>query len=278
LLAIIFQKNLMRQARLNILSGCSEYRDEPYDCGALHWLKLRKIMTNSDLLGLLASYTYAISLLVFGEILRRLFSVKPDLTRKVIHISAGMWVFGVLLLFKHWEIGIVPFATFIAINYLLYRYRVVGAMDTEDSSPGTIYFAISVTLLFAILWRPDNSVDQVPIAVAGVMAMTWGDALAALIGKRFGQHQYQVGSSVRSWEGSAAMFLASAVVIFLVLLLLPGSFLSPQAVSVGMGKTFLTALVSAGCATLVEAISPHGTDNLTVPLVASGVIWILMQV
>jgi phytol kinase len=235
-------------------------------------------MTNADIFGLLASYTYAISLLVFGEGLRKLFGIKPDLTRKFIHIGAGMWVFGVLLLFQNWQIGIIPFATFIGINYLLYRYRVVGAMDTEDSSPGTVYFAISVTLLFGLFWRPNGPVDHVPIAVAGIMAMTWGDALAALIGKRFGRHQYQVGSSVRSWEGSVAMFLASATAMFLVLMFLPGSFLSPLSVSVGGERVLLTALVSAGCATLIEAISPHGTDNLSVPLVAAGVIWGIMQV
>ncbi|MCC5636688.1 phosphatidate cytidylyltransferase [Nostoc sp. CHAB 5844] len=235
-------------------------------------------MTYAEIIGLAASYTYAVSLLALGEGLRRLFGIKPDLTRKLIHIGAGMWVFGVLLLFKQWEIGIIPFATFIGINYLLYRYRVIGAMDTEDSSPGTVYFAISVTLLFGLFWRPDGPVDHIPIAVAGVMAMTWGDALAALIGKRFGQHQYQVGSSVRSWEGSLAMFLASATAIFLVLLFLPGSFLSNLAVSVSVEKALLTALIGAGFATGVEAISPHGTDNLTVPLVTAGVIWLLMQV
>jgi phytol kinase len=232
-------------------------------------------MTNNDLIGLVISYIYATSLLVIGEGLRRLFNVKPDLTRKVIHIGAGMWVFGVLLLFHRWEIGIIPFATFIGLNYLFYRYRIIGAMDTQDSSPGTVYFAISVTLLFGLLWRPDSPVDNAPIAVAGVMAMTWGDALAALIGKRFGEHKYQVGNSVRSWEGSAAMFVASTVAIFLVLLLLPGSSLSPLAKSLDLGQAILTAIVTATFATLAEAVSPHGTDNLSVPLVAGAIAWIV---
>lgn len=234
-------------------------------------------MTNNDFIGLAISYVYAISLLVIGEGLRRLFGVKPDLTRKVIHIGAGMWVFGVLLLFKHWEIGIIPFATFIGLNYLFYRYRIIGAMDTQDSSPGTVYFAISVTLLFGLLWRPDGPVDSAPIAVAGIMAMTWGDALAALIGRRFGQHKYQVGNSVRSWEGSAAMFVVSTVVIFLVLLLLPGSSLSPLAKSFSLAWILLTAVITATFATLAEAVSPHGTDNVSVPLVAAGVVWVVMQ-
>jgi phytol kinase len=233
-------------------------------------------MTN-DFIGLAISYLYATSLLVIGEGLRRLFDVKPDLTRKVIHIGAGMWVFGILLLFNRWEIGIIPFATFIGLNYLFYRYRIIGAMDTEDSSPGTVYFAISVTLLFGLLWRPDGPVDSVAIAVAGIMAMTWGDALAALIGRRFGQHKYQVGDSVRSWEGSAAMFVASTVAIFLVLLLLPGSSLSPLATPLGFRWALLTAIITATFATLAEAVSPHGTDNLSVPLVAAGVAWIVIK-
>ncbi|MBD6617136.1 phosphatidate cytidylyltransferase [Komarekiella sp. 'clone 1'] len=234
-------------------------------------------MTNNDFIGLVASYIYAFGLLIVGEGLCRLFGVQPDLTRKVIHVGAGMWVFGVLLLFNNWKIGIIPFATFIGLNYLFYRYRVVGAMDTEDSSPGTVYFAVSVTLLFGLLWRPDGPIDSAPIAVAGIMAMTWGDALAALIGRRFGQHKYQVGNSVRSWEGSAAMFVASTAAIFLVLLLLPGSSLSPLAMPLGLGQAILVALVSATFATLAEAVSPHGTDNLSVPLVAAGVVWIVQR-
>lgn len=234
-------------------------------------------MTNSDLIGLAASYAYAAGLLVVGEALLRLFGLQPDFTRKLIHIGAGMWVFGVLLLFDRWQIGILPFATFILLNYLFYRYRIIKAMDAGSDSPGTVYFAISVTLLFGLLWRPDGPVDRVPIAAAGVMAMTWGDALAALIGKRYGRHQYQVGQSVRSWEGSAAMFLASTAAMFLVLLLVPGSEISPLSAPFGLGQALSVALVSAAGATLAEAVSPHGTDNLSVPLVAAGVAAVMIQ-
>jgi phytol kinase len=233
-------------------------------------------MANNDFIGLAASYAYATSLLIVGEALQRLFGQKPDLTRKLIHVGAGMWVFGVLVLFNRWESGIVPFATFIGLNYLFYRYRIFGAMDTDNNSPGTVYFAISVTLLFGLLWRPDGPVDRAPIAAAGVMAMTWGDALAALIGKRFGRHRYQVGQSDRSWEGSAVMFVASATAMFLVLLLLPGSSLSPHSTPYGAGRSLSVALVGAAFATLAEAVSPHGTDNLSVPLVAAGVAWVLL--
>ncbi len=229
---------------------------------------------NSNIIGLIASYIYATSLLAVGEVMWKLLGLPSELTRKFIHVGAGMWVFAVLLLFDDWRVGILPFATFIGINYLLYRYRIIGAMDSEDNSPGTVYFAISVTLLFGLLWRPNDVGDNVTIAVAGIMSMTFGDALAALIGRRFGKHKYQVGVSVRSWEGSAVMFLASAAVIFLVLILVPGSLLSPLGTVYSIERSLLTALVSAGAATLAEAVSPHGTDNLSVPLVASAVVWV----
>jgi phytol kinase len=144
-------------------------------------------------------------------------------------------------------------------------------MDTTNSSPGTVYFAVSVTLLFGLLWQPSSPIDRAPIAAAGVMAMTWGDALAALIGKRIGRHRYQFWGSERSWEGSTAMFVASTVTMFLVLNLLPGSSLSPLAVPSEPRQAFSAALVGAAFATVAEAVSPYGTDNLSVPLVAAAV-------
>ncbi len=232
-------------------------------------------LIRENFVGLSISYAYAACLLLIAEASRTFFNLPSELTRKFIHIGAGMWVFGILSLFDNWQIGIIPFTTFIGINFLLYRYRIIGAMDTQDNSPGTIYFAISVTLLFLLFWRPATPVDNVPIAVAGVMAMTWGDALAALIGKRFGKHKYQIGQSIRSWEGSLAMFIASTIAIFLVLFLLPGSPLSQNAVvKFDIAKAILIALITATFATLAEATSPHGTDNLSVPIVTAGVVWV----
>ncbi len=235
------------------------------------------MLTSSDIVGLLVSYAYAIGLLVAGEGLRRFAGVPPHVTRKLIHIGAGMWVFGVLALFSRWQVGVVPFASFIVVNALLYRYRAVGAMDSEDSSHGTIYFAAAIALLFAVFWRPEGPVDRLLPAVCGVMALTWGDALAALIGRRFGRHRYTIFGSNRSWEGSAVMLGVSALAVLLTLLLLPGSALAPLAPPVGPGRATLAALVAALVGTAVEGGSPHGSDNLTVPLaVAAAVAFVTM--
>lgn len=233
-------------------------------------------MTSNDLIGLIASYAYAIGLITLAELLRRALRAPQELTRKLVHIGAGMWVFGVLALFDHWQWGVLPFASFIVGNYLFYRYRVFGSMDSDNGTPGTVYFALAITLLFALLWRPQGPLDRAPIAAAGAMALTWGDALAALVGRRYGWHRYRVGRTVRSWEGSAALVVAATISMFLVLTLLPGSALSPLATPIAPARALAVALVGASVAAGAEALSPHGTDNLSVPLVATGVLLLLV--
>jgi phytol kinase len=229
-------------------------------------------MTNNELIGLVISYVYAVGLLVVAELLHRFAGVRSELTRKFIHVGAGMWSLGILALFDRWQIGIIPFATFILVNALLWRYRIVRAMDDPDSSPGTIYFALAITLLFALLWRPEGPVDRVPAALAGVMAMTWGDALGALVGKAIGRRRYTIGRSTRTLEGSVAMLAASALAMLLTLLLVPGSALAPFASPLDPLRALVAALLGAVAATAAEAVSPHGTDNLSVPLVGAGAV------
>lgn len=222
-------------------------------------------MTN-DIIGLLVSYLYAGALLIIGEVLHRHFEIPNDITRKVVHIGAGMWIFGVLALFDTWQYGVIPFATFIGLNYFFYRVKLFKGIDSETASPGTVYFAIAITLVSLVFWRPQGPIDHAPAIVAGVMTMTWGDALAALIGKRFGKRRYTINDSTRSYEGSAVMFGVSLVVIGLSLSLLPGSSLTPYADLPSTSAIVLATLAGAAIATVVEALSPHGTDNLTVPI------------
>jgi phytol kinase len=221
---------------------------------------------SSAVLGLLISYLYAGGLLVIGELLHRQLHIPNDITRKVVHVGAGMWIFGVLALFDTWQIGVIPFASFIVLNYVFLRIKLFRGIDSDNASPGTVYFAISITLLSIVLWRPEGPVDQVPAVVAGVMAMTWGDALAALIGKHYGTRTYTIGGSTRTYEGSAVMLVVSFVVIYLALTMLPGSSLTPYADIPSATSVIIASLLGAVVATVVEAFSPHGTDNLTVPI------------
>jgi len=233
-------------------------------------------MTHRDVIGLIVSYLYAFGLLGFGEIIRKWRGYSQAFTRKLVHIGAGMWVWGTLALFDTWQIGLIPFGSFIVLNYVFYRFTIFQAMDSEESTPGTVYFAFSITLLYALFWRTDGSTDRAVIATGGVMAMTWGDALASIVGGRWGRRAYSVRGHQRTWEGSLTMFLASFVAVALTLLTLPGSPLSPTAEPLSLGAALLYACLASIVATLAEGVSPAGTDNLSAPLLTAATLYLLL--
>lgn len=232
-------------------------------------------MTQKDLIGLIVSYLYAFGLLGLAEAIRKWRGYSQAFTRKLVHIGAGMWVWGTLTLFDTWQVGLIPFGTFIILNYVFYRFTIFKAMDTADSTPGTVYFAFSITLLYALFWRTDGQTDWAAVATGGAMTMTWGDALASIVGGRWGRRGYTVWGHRRTWEGSLTMFLTSLGAVLLTLLLLPGSSLSPTAQPLQAGTALFYATLTAIVATLAEGVSPAGTDNLSVPLLSAAALYLL---
>ena len=233
-------------------------------------------MTTGDILGLLFSYVYAFGLLFVVESLGKRLSWSQSSTRKIIHIGAGMWVWGLVALFDHWYFGVFPFATFIILNYLFYKKQSFSQMDDEKSSPGTVYFAFSITVLFLFLWRTDALIDRVQIAIAATMAMTLGDAFAAIVGQKWGRGKYTISNTTRTLSGSLAMFLFSFFGIFASLYLVPGSSLSANSAVLSLHTVLLFSVITAFAATIFEAISPASTDNLSVPLLSGLILFLLI--
>ncbi len=216
-----------------------------------------------DIIALIASFIYVFAAIGAAEGLRKWRGYSVEFTRKFIHIAVGMWAYGTVLLFESRTFAIIPPAAFVAINGFSYWQGTFKAMETgEKENLGTIYFPISFVALVWLLWgRPH-------LMVASLMPMTWGDALAAVLGRRFGRRSYTVLGSTRSLEGSAVMFLAGWVATLVPLMLLAPEPLSPVVAVV-------TAAVTALGAAVIEAVSPWGVDNLTVPAV-SALILVLM--
>ncbi|CAG8783975.1 15594_t:CDS:2, partial [Cetraspora pellucida] len=135
----------------------------------------------------------------------------------------------------------------------------------ENATPGTVYFAFSVTLLlwwFHEGWEQGFPRGREYIAVAGIVAMTYGDAMASVIGKTYGKNGYQlIGTegSLRTYEGSQAFFITTLIAIpFFWWLMSP--------LELTTIEYFTGALISACVGTASESVSPWGMDNLSVPL------------
>eukprot|EP00823_Brevimastigomonas_motovehiculus_P005561 TRINITY_DN4135_c0_g1_i1.p1 TRINITY_DN4135_c0_g1~~TRINITY_DN4135_c0_g1_i1.p1 ORF type:complete len:263 (+),score=19.35 TRINITY_DN4135_c0_g1_i1:71-859(+) len=222
-----------------------------------------------NIVALIISFAFAGTLLIIASLIRRRYSVL--FTRKFIHIGAGIFgAFVIPCLFDDWQFGIIPFAAFVVFNFVSSRYKLIKAMDVEEGDHdtfGTSYFALSITLLFFIFWPMGKPL----IASIGISSMTFGDALAAIIGCSYGRHKYKIGCRYKSVEGSAAMLLFTIIPTFIIL-----NYANTLASS-RIHALFYSALISI-LATLLEAFSPSGLDNLTVPLGVSGLLYALVLI
>lgn len=215
-------------------------------------------MNNAEMLGIVLSFVYVF--LVIG-ISSKIHSEGNELSRKFIHIMVSNWWLLAMIFFQSPLYATIVPLTFILLNYISYRFKVFGSMeraDKDDEGLGTVYYAISLTLLTAVCFRYDIEY----IGAMAILIMGYGDGLAALVGKRFPFLNFKRKYSRKSLGGSLTMLFISLLVAFLVLFL--SGHYSPTAI-----------LAVALAATVLEAISPKGLDNLTVPLGVFGFYFIL---
>jgi phytol kinase len=98
-------------------------------------------------------------------------------------------------------------------------------------------------------------------AIFGYLITGIGDAVAEPIGVLFGKHRYRVinfdkKEAYRSVEGSAAVFIAT----FLVLLIC--AYFMPEHLMMNIPRIFYCSVIC----TIIEAVSPQGWDNLLMQL------------
>ncbi len=226
-------------------------------------------MTSSDIRALLLSFAYVLAVLLVADFIRRR-GAAVSVTRKGVHIAVGMWVFPTLLLFDHWYWALVPPLVFALLNALSLRFRFFAAIEVAERSLGTVLFPLSFAGLLALFWPAGLPA----IAAGGVMAMTWGDAMASIVGQAYGRRAYSLWGQRKTWLGSLACFSWSMLAITLTLILVGQSTL-PSAFQYTPPIALLHAALASLAATVVEALSPKGTDNLFVPFATAGVLYLL---
>lgn len=214
-----------------------------------------------DVIGLILSFAFVFFMIFVATLIQKLFKLGNEFSRKIIHIAVGHWIFIALFYFEDWYIAIIGPIAFILINFLSYKFTVFKAMELEEKNPGTIYYPISLAICTLLTY------SQKPLLILpylGIMAMTWGDGMAAVIGKKFPIRQIKPRKSI---GGSASFFLFTlfASVIYLFI----------EATDLSKGTIIFYALGTAFIGVLIELFSPKNLDNLTVPIIL-GVIGFLV--
>jgi dolichol kinase len=220
-------------------------------------------MFQSDLAGVAAVYIYVAVLIVFTE---KVFSKRyPVQSRKFLHIMTGNIAF-ILPLFETREImAFVAAGPFILFTFLMSPYSPIKSMRGKTSEAGhglgLVYYAITWTILAYAFF------DHREIIAMGILAMSYGDGLASLIGIKYGKRKYCVFKDTKSYIGSITMFLCTYLLLVIALLF--------YAVPMTTRVTVYLFCMS-GVVTVIEGVTPLGLDNLSVPFVAALMYWFFL--
>jgi phytol kinase len=219
-------------------------------------------MLQSDLAGVALVYIYVAALLLITE---KILDKYPEASRKVLHIMVGNIAF-LLPVFQTREImAFLAAGPFILFTFLMSPHTplksIRGKTSAAGHSMGLVYYAIAWTVLAYVFF------DHKVVIAIGILAMSYGDGFASLIGSKFGKKTYNLSGDTKSYIGSTTMVVFT-LVTFLIAHLFYGHILTLPIV----GVLFFIAVIAA----IIEGITPRGLDNLTVPFVISFVYWFVL--
>lgn len=201
---------------------------------------------------------------------RRFFKIPDELFRKILHLillgSLAVWVF----VYQTWWIAVIAVIIFEVLVYpilILFEKRKGYSEFVTERKKGELKASLLLVFtMFAVVisicwgWLGDKI-----LALACVFAWGFGDAAAALIGKKFGKHKitWKYADGKKSWEGTLAMFITSVVCVLTVLLFRGGLPI--------VGYIVIPLITAAVCA-LAELCSKGGVDTVVCPLSALAVL------
>ncbi len=210
----------------------------------------------NNLLGILVSIIFIAVIMISARLFEK---SGKEASRKYIHIMlSNWWIIAMIFFDNMWSAAILP-AIFVIINYLSYKMNLIKVMEREEGeenkdSLGTVYYAITLLVLALITFGP---LHNPIIGLCGVIVMGYGDGLAAVIGETIKSPEFKIGNRKKTVAGSLTMFIITMIILM--------GFLQYS------GSDFwgMKAIVVAVIATVIEAVSIRGTDNITVPLITS---------
>ena len=198
-------------------------------------------------------------------IIKKLLNPPSELFRKSLHFICFMSVFILLYAIDVWYVSMLVAIIFSIVLYPVIDFieefpNIIGIFNQRKSgeiksSLMTVFFMMAI--LIAIFWGILGEQWKY-IIVVSIMSWGFGDAAAALVGKKWGSnpisHKWVEGTKTK--EGTFAMYIVSAVTIAINLIIYS---------SIPWYLCIICALIVAPICALVELISHNGIDTITVP-------------
>lgn len=213
---------------------------------------------------------YYIVLVIAMLLLHKLVKVPDELFRKLLHLILLGSLPVVVYCFPTWQMAALASLGFAAVVYpalhLLERWRGYAALLRQRKTGEIKQSLLLVFFMFASIiavcwgWLNDRA-----LVLACIYAWGFGDAFAALIGKRYGKHHITGPrlNGKKTYEGSLSMFLVSLASVLIILLLRGG---------LAWYACVVIAAATAAATTVVELYTTDGRDTLYCPFSAAAVL------
>ena len=203
-------------------------------------------------------------------LLRKLITIPDELFRKILHfILLGAYIPLVFAFDKWWMATIFSTSLILILFPTLFFAEKIPMFSSfmnerkKGEFKSSMVFAVGMMAFStAICW---GMFGDKYLVLASIYAWGIGDALAALIGKRFGKHKinWKLADGKKSIEGSLAMFLCAFASVFSVLFFRGG---------IGIAMCAVIAVLAAFVCTITEMCTKNGLDTIVCPVSAMVVI------
>ncbi len=199
------------------------------------------------------------AILVVSELLWKRVKVHPELARKFVHITCGLFIAFLPFWVSYGWIMVLAIG-FVAVNLLNHKYKVFHAIKAvRRASWGDVLFGVGV---FAVAWfRPPEW-----LFVLSMLQVSLADGLAAVFGVTYGEKhgKYYLFTQPKTIVGSSA-FIATSAIVLAIGFFASSYFADPLA----MWPVLAMLPLMLVC---VENLAVFGLDNLALPLVTLGVL------
>ena len=201
--------------------------------------------------GYLIGYGFLFAVILGTGAAYKIFRFPSEVSRKIIHITICFtWIVIYKFFAGSWQCLVMP-VSFIMINALSLKYHFFKGMEREGekSTPGTVYYAIAITLLLicSLVW-PET---LIPGGVA-TFCLSFGDGFAAIFGEFFGKRSPRI-TRTKSLVGSLACAVFSVVGIYILAIFVPVNL-------------ELYEILIIGLATAIFELVGFGLDNFTITI------------
>ena len=233
-----------------------------------------------DIIAFVISLIVILMLVQINAAIEKSGKLSTTVTRKIIHLfAAPLWILTWMLfsgsIFSRWLAMIVPLffvLQFVAIGTGRVKNEdFVKSMsrsgDPRELLGGTLYYAF-LMIVYSIVWfyvpAGGSFSGATPLAIIVFACLAGGDGLADVIGRKYGgEKKFGIGGSERTIAGSIGMFIGSFLFSYVLL------FFFSLEVGWDIVVLFIPILLISIVATIVEALSPKGLDNWTVPIIVT---------